>query len=89
MIPRSLRKSAEFFARQMVLALADMTGRIADRIRAAHDPLKKARALLAEAIRLIDRNSKDGAGAAGRILRAVAVPFFGVEDCARLGAVLR
>jgi len=89
MIPRSLRKSAEFLTRQMVLALTDMTGHLADRIRAATDPLKKARALLAEALRLIDRNSHDGAGAAGRLLRAVAVPFFGVDDCARLGAVLR
>lgn len=52
MIPARLRKSAEFLSRQMVLALADMTGRIADRIRAAQDPLKKARALIAEALRL-------------------------------------
>lgn len=41
MIPRSLRKSVEFLTRQMVLALADMTGHLADRISAATDPLKK------------------------------------------------
>jgi len=81
MIPASLRKSAEFLSRQMVLALADMTGRLADRIRAAQDPLKKARALIAEALRLIDRNSSNGAAKTARLVRAEAIRFYGVSDC--------
>lgn len=81
MIPASLRKSAEFLSRQMVLALDAMTGRIADRIRAAQDPLKKARALIAEALRLIDRHSSNGAANTARLVRAEAIRFYGVRDC--------
>lgn len=88
MIPKALRKSAEFLARQLALALDDMTGRLAERIKRAADPMKKARAMLAEALRLIDRNSKDGAATSARLLREVGMPFFGKDAMHRIGAAL-
>lgn len=88
MIPKALRKSAEFLARQLALALDDMTGRLAERMKRTADPMKKARAMLAEALRLIDRNSKNGAAASGRMLRDVAAPFFGRADLRKIGTAL-
>lgn len=87
MIPTRLRKSVEFLTRQMCLALDDMTNFIAKKIK-QEDPMKKARELIAQAFRLIDRNSKDGAHRAGLIIREQALPFFGVSDLWKIGTAL-
>lgn len=90
MIPRALRKSAEFLSRQLALALDDMTGIIRKTLsqKRSIDPIKKARRLLAEALRLIDRNSQDGAERTGRLLRDVALPYFGQPELWKIGTAL-
>lgn len=85
MIPAKMRKSAEFLKRQMSLALDDMMNWIEKR---REDPMQKARALIAQAFRLIDRNSKDGAHRTGLIIREQALPFFGVSDLWKIGTAL-
>lgn len=85
MIPAKLRKSAEFLKRQMSLALDDMMNWIEKR---GEDPMQKARALIAQAFRLIDRSSKDGAHRAGLVIREQALPFFGVSDLWKIGTAL-
>ncbi|MFT3758292.1 hypothetical protein [Thauera sp.] len=90
MIPRALRKSAEFLARQLALALDDMTGIINKTVpkMTPASAIRKARRMLAEALRLIDRNSPDGAARAGRMLRDVAMPYFGTADLWKIGTAL-
>lgn len=90
MIPRALRKSAEFLSRQLALALDDMTGVIRKAVPKVTpaSAIKKARRMLAEALRLIDRNSPDGADRTGRMLREVAAPYFGTADLWKIGTAL-
>jgi hypothetical protein len=89
MIPRALRKSAEFLARQLTLALDDMTGirKTLQKVRTIN-PIRKARALMAEALRLIDRNSKDGALRTGLMMRELALPYFGKPELWKIGTSL-
>lgn len=71
----SFKRTPEFLAAQMTLALDFMR----ELVRAKPDPVKKARAMIAEAIRLIERNRPTHHAAAdtARIIADLCAPYFG------------
>lgn len=88
MIPAKLRRSAEFLARQLTLALDDMTGRLGVKMKKAPAPMKEAEDLIKRALRLIDRASKDGAYSTGLMLRSQCKQFFGTAELWKIGTAL-